>query len=248
MSIIKIAIVNDTIRTVINTTKYEEAEVPSGVGVLKYTSTLPWMGSGVLYGFRSLDPLVRDIPGHCEVINEETGLITLNETAMRIEVKEQHKAAVNTASDAIRDGWLLCDTDPAPGEPALNKSFLGSSENRALLTGKQNVIQRKTAEVIAEFTTLWVKTGKGDNDEYSILPSEVEPMYDAVEFTTQALVNCYIEVKNMIISDFNDPLMSLEEFESQNYVTDVYRFNDVFEAMIADTKIYAQPEDQPSAL
>lgn len=174
--------------------------------------------------------------------------IILNEPVCRALIKESHKAAINTAADFIRDGWLLCDTDPTPGAPQRNKSFLAIKSNREILTEKQKVVADKSSEVAAEFPVIWVKTGKGDADRYSIEVSEIAPMYYAVEFTTQALVNIEIEVQNLIIADFENTVIDLATFEATDYVNMPGGFMDLFATKTADAKVYAQHEESPTAI
>ena len=163
-------------------------------------------------------------------------------------IKEKHKAAVNKAADTIRDGWLLCDTDPTPGAPHRNKSFLAIKSNREILTEKQKVVADKSSEIATEFPLIWVKTGKGDADRYSIEIDQIAPMYYAVEFTTQALVNIEIEVQNLILADFENPEIDIDTFEKTDYVNMTGGFMELFSTKTADAKVYAQPEDSPTAI
>jgi hypothetical protein len=193
------------------------------------------------------------IEQECDWINIDClkrsgNVIEIDNIKYRSVIKELHKDSVNKAADTIRDGWLLCDTDPTPGAPHRNKSFLAIKSNREILTEKQKVVADKSTEVAAEFPTIWVKTGKGDADRYSIEVSEIAPMYYAVEFTTQALVNIEIEVQNLILADFENPEIDIATFKETDYVNMSGGFMELFSTKTADAKVFAQPEDSPTAI
>ena len=65
MSVVKIAVVNDVLRKVVNTTQYNDNDIPQDEGDLKYIPKLDWMAPNVEYGWTDESKTVRCVLDDC---------------------------------------------------------------------------------------------------------------------------------------------------------------------------------------
>jgi len=108
MSVVKIAIVNDTLRKVINTTKYNEGDVPKDEGDLKYIPVLDWMAPNIEYGFDSNNN--RGIPQFEYEYIDTDGSIKVDEdkkAEYEAEVEESRKDSITNG--AFTQQNAICD-------------------------------------------------------------------------------------------------------------------------------------------
>jgi len=125
MTILNIAIINDTLLKVINTTKYNENDVPTDQRDIKYVEKLAWMAPGITYGWRGR---IRDICGTCETVGEdgqilfdECDYISVKQAELKSELASYRWKLMN--GEMIVNGSLIV-TDKE-GRTELNESIGG---------------------------------------------------------------------------------------------------------------------------
>ncbi|GAG07175.1 unnamed protein product, partial [marine sediment metagenome] len=173
----------------------------------------------------------------CDVWDEENQVFNIDETEKRIAVKEAHKAAIKARRKSIYFGTMRCQCSGAPLDVLCN------DENRMIIKNGANDMRAFPIEIGAHFPNgLVVVTGDGDEDFMTIPSGSVVNIEESTAMTSQMAFDVYHNILiNNILLDFNDSEMPLDEFESKNYVTDVYCYNDVFDASTSDGQVFAQP-------